>query len=145
MGRLSELLDALFPEGNPEERARTLRVIFRVVVAVHLLYAWNLLSPVGFTGFAKANEIDEKIAAAVTPVQAQLKTITVQLEMQDEVLRSIRVDQLSTKLRELKRTLCLTGTADQQISERLQADIEKAQLEYYRLTGGRYPIPECAR
>jgi hypothetical protein len=143
MGKFSELLDALFPEDNPEDRARTYRVLFRVIVAVHVLFAWNLFSPFGLHGFAVADEVDEKIKQAVQPVQTQLVAITGQLEMQDAVLRSIRTDQISTKIRDLVRTAC--ESKSDAVRERMQSEIERAELEYVKLTGGRYPIPDCTR
>jgi hypothetical protein len=143
--RLESLLNLLFSDSSPEDRVRVLRVMFRISVAGSLLWAWGFFAAFGLTGFAKASEIDEKILKAVQPVQTQLVEITSKLSQQDEVLRSIRIDQLSTKLRELKRTNCALGNGDQYLRSRMESEIERAQLEYASLTGGRYPLPDCEK
>jgi hypothetical protein len=91
---------------------------------------------------ARADDVDRKITSALQPVTAQLGAITSQLAGQDEVLKSIRADQLATKLRELKRTCCVAGS-DPDIKARMDAEIESTQREYRALTGERYPLPEC--
>lgn len=143
MGKLDIFLDAVLgANSTPEERARVVRIGFRVVVAGSLLWAFGLLSPFGLVGFARANDVDDKIQAAVEPVRAQLGAITTQLAAQDEVLRNIRIDQLATKLRELKRACCLSG-GDPEVRHRMEEEIERAQRNYRELTGERYPLPEC--
>ncbi len=142
MSKLSDLWPLLLADATPEEQARVLRIGFRIVVSCSLLWAFGMFAPVGLNGFARADEIDSKIQSAVEPVRAQLGQITTQLAMQDEVLKSIRIDQLAQKLRELKLTGCIAGGADSAVRERLEQEIERTQREYRALAGERYPLPE---
>lgn len=142
MPRFDLLNDVIFGSASPEERLRYVRAAFRGATIVLFCWAFGILAPLGLIGFAKSDAVDDKISSAVQPVQAQLGQITTQLALQDGVLKSIRIDQLAQKLRELKRTCCLAG-ADEQVTARMETEIERAQLEYIALTGGRYPLPRC--
>ena len=142
MDILRDVIRALLGDAPPEERARMFRLIYRTCVAGALLWAYGLLSPLGLDGFARADAMDDKVQNAVEPIRAQLGQITTQLATQDAVLKEIRVDQLATKLRELKRTCCLAGQ-DHEVRGRMEREIEAAQQEYRKLTGERYPLPKC--
>ena len=131
-------------DATPEERARLFRLLFRLSTAIYVTWALGLYAPLGFNGVARADQVDDKIAAGLKPVTAQLGAITTQLAGQEEVLKQIRADQLATKLRELKRTCCLAGS-DAEIKARMEQEIERAQREYRTLTGERYPLPECGQ
>jgi hypothetical protein len=137
-----DYINALLWDATPEERAKFTRLAWRVTVTVCLFWAWGLFGPLGAQGFARADEIDTKIRAAVQPVATQLGAITTQLAQQDAVLREIRIDQLATKLRELKRVCCLAGS-DPTSRARLEYEIDIAQRSYRELTGERYPLPDC--
>ena len=56
-------------------------------------------------------------------------------------MKDIRAEQIATRLRELKTMLC--NAANHADSARLNTDIEVAQRQYKRITGERYPVPEC--
>ena len=142
MGAIRDIFAALLGDASPEERAKLYRIIYRCCVTGALLWAFGFLAPAGLQGFARANEVDDKVQSAVEPIRAQLGAITTQLAVQDEVLQSIRIDQLATKLRELKRTCCLAGS-DREVQARMEREIEAAQQEYRALTSERYPLPEC--
>ena len=45
MGFLKEILASLMVDASPEDRSRTYRLFFRVVVAVHIAWACGLLAP----------------------------------------------------------------------------------------------------
>ena len=138
MPRFDLLQELVFGNATPEERLRYVRAAFRGSVIVLFCWSFGVLAPIGIVGFAKSSEIDDKLK----PVQAQLGQITTQLAVQDQVLMAIRIDQLSQKLRELKRTCCLAGN-DAGVRARMEIEIERAQLDYIKITGGRYPLPEC--
>lgn len=142
MGAVRDVLYALLGDASPEERARLFRLIYRVCVTGALFWSFGFLSPVGLQGFANVNEVDDKVQIAVEPIRAQLGQITTQLAVQDGTLKSIRIDQLATKLRELKRTCCLAGS-DHEVRARMEREIESSQQEYRAITGERYPLPEC--
>lgn len=142
--RLTALQDVIFGDATPEERLRVARIMFRGAVVVLFGWAFGVLAPLGLIGFARSDVVDEKITSAMQPVTAQLGAITTQLAGQDAVLKQIRADQLSTKLRELKRTCCLAGS-DHEVRARMEFEIEATQREYRALTGERYPLPECSQ
>lgn len=142
MDAAKEVIRAILGDATPEERARLMRLTYRIVVTASLLWAFGWLSGFGLQGFAKADEVDDKIQSSVEPIRAQLGAITTRLATQDDALKSIRVDQLATKLRELKRTCCLAG-GDAEIRARMEQEIERAQQEYRALTSERYPLPPC--
>lgn len=139
---LKTILGAIFMDGTPEERARALRVAFRVVLVGYMTWGAGYLASLGLGGFARADEVDTKITAAIAPIAAQVGNVQTVQAQQSEVLKQIRVDQLGTKLRELHRVCCATPRADDISHERLNIEIEQAQREYRALTGERYPLPE---
>lgn len=142
MSAIRDVFAALLDDANPEERSRLLRLVYRISVAASLLWAFGLLSGFGLQGFARADAVDDKVQSAVEPIRAQLGAITTQLAVQDSTLKNIRIDQLATKLRELKRTCCLAGS-DPEVRARMEREIEATQQEYRSLTSERYPLPEC--
>lgn len=142
MSALRDLIAMIFGEASPEERARILRMAYRIAVSGALLWAYGLLAPVGLVGFARADDVDQKITAAVAPIAAQVSNVQAVQVQQSEVLKQIRVDQLGQKLRELHRVCCATPRADDISHERLNIEIEATQREYRALTGERYPLPE---
>ena len=131
----------LLGDASDTERRAFYRVAWRLMVIAAILAGWGAFTPI-LPGFAKADEVDDKIQSSVEPIRAQLGAITTQLATQDDVLKSIRIDQLATKLRELKRTCCLAGS-DAEIRARMEQEIERAQQEYRTLANERYPLPPC--
>ena len=142
MARFDVLQELIWGNASPDERLRSARVMFRGAVVVLFAWAFGVLAPLGIVGFAKSDEVDEKVAEAMEPVHAQLGAITSQLAEQDETLKQIRVDQLAQKLRELKLTCCIAA-ANHEARDRMEQEIARAQRAYRALTGERYPLPPC--
>lgn len=136
-----ELIWAAVGDASPEERARMIRIAFRIVVAVHIVWACGFLAPVGLTGFVFAQDVDSKIQSAVEPIRAQLGQITTQLAKQEDIQRRILMSQLAAQLRDLNRLRC--STSDATMRARMERDIEEAEQEYKVLSGERYPLPAC--
>lgn len=141
MLKLPDFWPLLWGDASPEEQARVLRVGYRIIVAGSLLWAFGLLHPLGFSGFARADEIDGKIQSAVEPIRTQLGQITVQLARGEEVQKRILQGQIAAQLRDLNRLRC--STSDEHMRSRMERDIEEAEQEYRTLTGERYPLPAC--
>lgn len=141
MGALKDIFSEFLADASPEERARVLRLLFRIIVSAHILWACGFLAPMGLTGFVFADDVDSKIESAVKPIYGQLGAITSQLADQDAVLKAIRSDQLATTIRELHAVLCLTENRHDR--ERLAAGIEVAQRQYRALVGDWYPLDGC--
>ena len=141
MGFLKEILDSMTVDASPEDRARTYRLFFRIIVAVHIVWACGLLAPIGLTGFVFATEVDDKIQSAVEPIRSELGNITRKLEASEQIQRRILTGQLAAQLRDLHRLKCSTG--DDHVRMRMDRDIEDAQQEYRALVGEWYPLPAC--
>lgn len=141
MGFLKEILDSMTSDASPEERARTYRLFFRIVVAVHILWACGLLAPIGVQGFVFASEVDDKIQSAVEPIRAELGQVAQKVARTEEISKRILVGQIAAQLRDLNRLRCTTS--DHEVRRRMERDIEEGEQEYITLTGERYPLPAC--
>ncbi len=149
MEKLKTIWDILLFDSSPGEKLHAARVGFRLGVLVFAIWGVGLLSPVGLSGFAKANEVDEKIQAAIDPINEQLaeikakelSSIKIKLEDSERIQKRILAAQISSQLRDLNRLRCSTG--DVAVRSRMEQDIEDAEQEYRGLTGERYPLPAC--
>jgi hypothetical protein len=141
MGFLKDLVGSLMLDATPEERARTLRLMFRIIVSVHIAWACGLLAPWGLSGFVFAGEVDDKIQAAVEPIRSELGNVSEKVARTEEISKRILVGQIAAQLRDLNRLRCTTS--DHEVRRRMERDIEDGEQEYRALTGERYPLPSC--
>lgn len=141
MDAIRTVLAAAFGDATPEERARVLRIGYRVMVTVSLMWAFGWLTGFGLQGFTRADEVDAKIQSAVEPIRAQLGQITTQLARGEEVQKRILQGQIASQLRDLNRLRC--SSQEENVRLRMERDIEEAEQEYKALTGERYPLPAC--
>ena len=141
MGFLKEILASLMVDASPEDRSRTYRLFFRVVVAVHIAWACGLLAPMGMHGFVFAGEVDDKIQSAVEPIRAELGQVSEKVARTEAISKRILVGQIASQLRDLNRLRC--STTDHDMRSRMEKDIEEGEQEYKALTGERYPLPAC--
>lgn len=141
MLKLNELIDWLIGEATPEERLRMARITFRVIVGVHIMWACGFLAPIGLSGFVFANEVDDKVQAAIEPIRSELGKVSAKMERTEEMARRILQGQLAAQLRDLNRLRCTTS--DELTRMRMEQDIEDAAQEYKVLTGERYPLAAC--
>lgn len=149
MEKLETLWHILMYDSSPGEKLHAARVGFRLGVLVFVVWGAGFLAPLGLSGFAKANEVDQKIKAAVDPIYEQLeaiksrelKEINNKLETGERMQKRILATQISAQLRDLNRMRC--STSDNTLRSRMEQDIEEAELEYKGLTGERYPLPAC--
>lgn len=149
MGKLQDLVEDIDPSGSPQEHARFIRLALRAGIVAFIVWALGFFDYLGFdrTGFAKADELDAKVQAAIEPLRSEIgKIATTQAEQarvtqeQDEVLKAIRIDQVESKLRELNAIKCRLYAIEQ---EGLDQEIEAAQRQHKNLTGERYQLPKC--
>lgn len=141
MGVLSDLAGAMLTDATPEERSRVLRLMFRIVVAVHILWACGLLAPMGLDGFVFADDVDPKIQSALEPVRSQLGAIQAQLDKGEAIQKRILSGQLAAQFRDLNKLKC--STTDEHSKMRMERELDEAQAEYRTLTGERYPLTPC--
>lgn len=145
--KILSLSDWLLPSNEADSASvRRYRLRIALIACTALWLVAGVLSMIG-TGLplvgriALAAEVDSKIAQAVGPINAQLATITAQQAEQGEVLKQIRIDQVATKLRELRRIQC--ANHDEHASDRLDLELRRAQRDYYALTGESYRFEAC--
>jgi hypothetical protein len=104
-----------------KQQALLLRVLWVLVVSLHIAWACGWLTAVGLVGFARANEVSQ---------------------IQQTVNASARVT-LSQEIRAQIRARC--STTDQNISDSLTRYIDSLQFEYERIAGQRYPELPCPK
>lgn len=135
-----DALIELFPPDVPRLVRWRLAVSLAIALfMVHIAWACGLMP--NASGFARADDVDEKISAAVDTLYKEIGKVAKQQSDTDEVVKEIRAEQIATRLRELRAVLC--NAKDHEDTERLQTDIEVAQRQYRQLTGERYPAQGC--
>ena len=139
---LRDLVELFFDGDAPTPlHVRVTRTLFRVLGILFVAWAAGMFEPWS-SGFARADEIDKKIAITIVPLKQQVAEIAAVQAQQSDVLKQIRIDQLGQKLRDLQRACCAVPKADEALRERMKAEIEVTQREYRALAGERYPLPE---
>lgn len=149
MQKMVDWWSAIFFDASVEERLRMTRFLWRAGMTIFMIWSVGTFAGIGFHGFAKANEVDQKIKAAVDPINAQLEEIKAKelssikhkLEDSERIQKRILAAQISSQLRDLHRLKCSTG--DAAVRMRMESDIDEAQREYIELTRERYPLPAC--
>lgn len=138
---LAELPDKLLPPDDADPKAiKRYRLRTALVACSAFLTVGAIVLPAMFVGLPKigqlawAGEVDDKIAAAFSPLDRRLTSIE---SIQIEILRG----QYSQQIRDLHRARC-TST-DEHVRRRMDGEIDTAQAKYRNLTGERYPLPAC--
>lgn len=135
-----DALIELFPPDVPRLVRWRLAVSLAIAMfCIHIAWACGLMP--NASGFARADEVDEKISAAVDTIYKEIGKVAQQQSDTDEVVKEIRAEQIATRIRELRLILC--NAKDHEDTERLQTDLETAQRQYRQLTGERYPAQGC--
>jgi len=135
-----DALIELFPPDVPRLVRWRLAVSLAIALfMVHIAWACGLMP--NASGFARADDVDEKISAAVDTIYKEIGKVAKQQADTDEVVKDIRAEQIATRLRELRAVLC--NATDHEDTQRLSTDIETAQRAYKKLTGERYPAQGC--
>lgn len=135
-----DALIELFPPDVPRlVRWRLAVSLALAMFCIHIAWACGLMP--NASGFARADDVDEKISAAVDTLYKEIGKVAKQQADTDEVVKDIRAEQIATRLRELRAVLC--NATDHEDTQRLSTDIETAQRAYKKLTGERYPAQGC--
>lgn len=127
-----------FTDGAPApERKRFVASAWRIVVAVHILWAWGLLGAT--SGFATAEDIDDKIAQALAPHLEKLEKINIALSKTVEDQRKTLIREATVNIRDAQRA-CMAAQPNTPERDRLSLEVDLIQQEYIALTGREYPI-----
>lgn len=126
-----------------KEESRMLRqtgtkIIWRFVLAVFIAFSMNWLNFFGLSGFARAGDIDKKIA----PLSAAVDKLAAAVQMQanaatTQTLQLLRVAMVDARVKQCHATKDETRTI-------YRNQINEAQERYRSLMGQYYPIPACA-
>jgi len=96
----------------PPDIPRLVRWRLTIALAIAMLFfhvAWACGLVPGVPGFARADEVDEKIGEKLKPLYEQVGQIAKQQADTDEVVKEIRADQLAQRIRELQALRCTNG------------------------------------
>lgn len=120
------------------------RLIARGSFGFFMVWALGWGEPIGLSsGFARADDTDKKIAAAVDPILQDIRALkTGQQRTADQVDFLIRLN-LEAKLRDLKRQYCVSSPNTPQ-RRLIDANMREAQAQYRQVNGGtEYSVPSC--
>lgn len=146
------IADKLLPSNEADPRSvRNYRLRTALVACSSFMLVVAIVLPSMFIGLPKvgqvawSDEVDDKIKVGVDeasrPIYAELGAIKAEQSVQGEALRSIQLDIITQKLRELHALRC--RTTDAHGREQLEAEIEVAQRRFRTITGDRYPLLPC--
>lgn len=120
------------------------RAFARTVFGFFMIWALGWGEPVGLSsGFARADDTDKKISAAVEPIIKEVGELKdSQQKTTEQVDFLIRLN-LESKLRDLKRQYC--GSSPSTAQRRLiDSNMREAQAQYRKVNqGGEYRVPNC--
>lgn len=143
-----DVLYAAVGDASPEDRARLIRIAFRILVAVHILWACGALAPLGLDGFVFANDVSPKVQEQVEPIRSEVGKlrsevgdVKSQLSRVEDQNRRILMSQIASEIRDLYRLKCTTR--DDHIRQRMERSLDDRQEEYRKLAKERYPLPTC--
>lgn len=134
---LAKLWDATIGQLSLDRRV----LLWRLVVSVHILWACNLLSDYGLSGFARADEADTAHAELRREFDGKLNEIRADL---DEIKQQQVTGLQILMAQEICRLYRLREQASGQLARTLSDSFEEKQQAFSRLTGSRYPVMECA-
>jgi hypothetical protein len=97
------------------------------VVVLAVFGAW------GYHAYARAEDLDNRIAAAITPLQQQVADLS-------SDTKEIVTELLASKIRDAAEARCKAAPGDR---ERDNREIEALQRRYMKREGQRYDIPAC--
>lgn len=136
-------LSALIMGGLTKEEARVFKqtgakILWRFLLVVFIAFAMNWLAFMGIAGFARAGDIDKKIA----PLSAAVDKLAQAVQMQanaatSQTLQLLRVAMVDARVKQCHATKDETRTI-------YRDQINDAQERYRGLMGQYYPIPACA-
>lgn len=138
-------LQGLLPPMDEMTKWRLSISCVAIVGLLHVLWACGWIP--GFSGFAFADEVDQKIERALTPIKEEIGQAKAQAVANSKYLKTLVLAQHAETIRGLVRSRC--NTNDAQEKERLNTLIESYQSQYMEVggdgisNGPRYQEPDC--
>lgn len=148
----SEMADKLLPadEDDPNSvrryRLRTSIAAYGAAfgvcaVAWAAIFGYPLLGRLAW-GNETERQIDFKVAAAVTPIQEQVRRIEEAVRTQGEDTQEVIVALIASEIRASAAARCLSQPGPAR--ERENRTIEELQRKYTKRTGAPYDVPRCS-
>lgn len=125
--------------GLTEEQIRgAVIVLWRGGVVVTALWIVGAFQNQGFPGFARADEVDQKIEKAIEPIKKELSEQRTILDTVSEQLTATLAESKAAEIRHLVSRRC--KETDPREKDRINKEVDRKQEEYVKLRGQRYVI-----
>lgn len=126
--------------GLTDEQARgAVKAGWRLLIVTHIAWACGILGHIGLVGFARADDVDKKIAAAVEPIKQEMSEQRTILNEVSQQLKDTLAENKASEIRHLVSRRCKETNTEER--NRIIKEIDRKQEEYKRLRGGeRYAI-----
>lgn len=115
------------------------------LVVSAVLFGWFLGAFPYSSGVAFADDVDEqvdeKVAAAVAPINKRLGAIELEQTVQSGYLKTLVLSDFAQLIN--RELLARCGTTSSEERVRINAAIDNYQQQYEAIDGDRYPEPEC--
>jgi hypothetical protein len=127
---------------TPEERKAGTRFLmtagWRAVLVFSVAWGFGMLTWSGAgSGFARAADVDKKIAEAIEPIAKEQREQRTVLNTVSRKLTEQLANSVASEIRYLYAKRCPEQNPAER--ERLQREIERKQTEYVELKNERYP------
>lgn len=111
---------------------------WRLGVIAFCLWAIGTFNTYGVGGFARADEVDQKIATAVEPIKKELSEQRLIIESVAQQLTETLVEAKASEIRHLVSRRCKETDATER--SRIIRELDRKQYEFAKLRGERYVV-----
>ena len=136
---LDWIITAFSAEAAGPEGKKVRDSIWRILIVVHICWAWGFLGPE--SGFATADDVKKQISTDLAPIVSKLETISDELNKTVTAQRTTLIRESIVRIRENQQA-CMAVKPDTIERERLSLQVDLALQEYQALTGREYPIQQ---
>lgn len=124
---------------NDEQARGAVKAGWRLLIVTHIAWACGILGHIGLAGFARADAVDKKIAAAVQPIKQEMAEQRTILNEVSQQLQDTLAENKASEIRHLVSRRCKETNTEER--NRIIREIDRKQEEYKRLRKGeRYAI-----
>lgn len=137
----------LITGGLTKEEARVVRragflVLWRLGFVMFVCFAMGWFGVIGLAGFARADEVDRKIAVAIQPLSVSIAQQNAAVKQLADAANEQTLALLRVAITDGLVKKCHAPKDETKLIYRRQVD--EAQVRYYKLTGAYYPEHSCA-
>jgi hypothetical protein len=118
------------------------RILWRCALVIFIAFAMGWFGFMGVPGFARADQVDQKIAKQVAPLTSQVSNLTQAVKIATDAQTEQTLALLRVAITDGLVKKCHAAKDETKSIYRQQ--VAEAQARYYRLTGNYYPEHSCA-